>query len=77
MGDSAQTNKLIVIAVIALVIGAAIGYGASSLTMVPAAVYNELNAAYEDLQALPYPSAISRICRLNTSLFWRWFLRRG
>lgn len=51
MSEGSQTNRLIVIAVIALVLGAAVGYGLTSLTMVSTSEYEELQTAYNDLQA--------------------------
>ncbi len=50
MADVSQTNKLIVIAVITLILGAAIGYGLTSLTTVPLSEYTELETAYNELQ---------------------------
>ena len=51
MANGSQTSKLIVFAVIALVLGAAIGYGLTSLTMVSTSEYTELQTAYNELQA--------------------------
>jgi len=44
MSFKSQTTKLIAVTVIMLVVGAAIGYGVTSLTMVPKAEYDKLKA---------------------------------
>ncbi len=44
MSLKSQTTKLIAVTVIMLVVGAAIGYGVTSLTMVPKAEYDKLKA---------------------------------
>jgi len=64
MADGSQMTKLIVVAIIALVIGAAIGYGATSLNTVPLATYEALRAEmvprseYESLQS-EYEAALA------------------
>ena len=50
MSDGSQINKLIIIAVIALILGTAIGYGLTSLSMVSTSEYTELQTAYNELQ---------------------------
>jgi simple sugar transport system substrate-binding protein len=51
VSDGSQINKLVVIAVITLILGTAIGYGLTSLTMVSTSEYTELQTAYNELQA--------------------------
>jgi len=50
VSDGSQINKLIIIAVIALILGTAIGYGLTSLSMVSTSEYTELQTAYNELQ---------------------------
>ncbi len=50
MSDGSQTNRLMVVAVIALILGAAVGYGLTSFTMVSTSEYEELQTAYNELQ---------------------------